>query len=148
MGYELYLHGAPGESLRQGDFEFHFAERRFYARDDEVTFAYSNHFTGVDFRFEIIALEGRLGPVVCFAMNVFRPGFFALEAELEVAAFLAHFGFDIDDPQTEGMRAGPYTREGFLKSWNGSNEVSHGLVIGSGLPVPVRTQPTAVSEHI
>ena len=148
MGYELFFRGRREEESTLSVFQRYFARRSHCRQTDDTTFGYDNHFTGVDFQFWIGLDLERSEWVVRFSMNVFRPRFFALEAEPEVAAFVERFGFDVDDPRTQGMGDGPYTREGFLKSWDGANEVSHGLVLASGLPVPVRTAPMAVSERI
>ena len=57
-----------------------------------------------------------------FELNYFRPGYFGIEAEIELSALITVFEPEIEDPQIGGMGQGPYSREGFLNGWNLGNE--------------------------
>jgi hypothetical protein len=56
-----------------------------------------------------------------FEINYGRPSYFGIEAEKEMAAFVATFQPRIHDPQMRGMGDGPYSRDGFLNGWNFGN---------------------------
>jgi hypothetical protein len=107
---------------------------------------YRNEATGVYFLFDIeeapepdeddagnpVARE----PHVAFNLNFYRPHVFALEAEPEVAALIAHVGGRIEDPQAEGMGEGPYSREGFLRGWNTGNRFGFQMIGADASPPP------------
>jgi hypothetical protein len=118
------------------------------------TAGYANDDTGVYFAFEINARLGSeqgeeaLQPSVAFNLNFCRPHFFALEAEPELAAFSAAFPSCIEDPQTEGMGEGPYSREGFLRGWNAGNRFGFEAVGRNTTPPPPWPADPALLEAI
>ncbi len=129
MSFDLYF--TPKESLPTSDqLEAYLEVRANYGVEDGRAW-YENEDTGVYFSLQLSTGEadeeedeedeGERGPSVVFNMNYFRPSFFALEAALELEAFVNHFGLQVDDPQVEGMGNGPFTREGFLRGWNAGN---------------------------
>lgn len=58
---------------------------------------------------------------VRFELAHFRPRTFALEAALELDAFVARFEVIVDDPQKGGLGSGRYLRSGFLRGWDAGN---------------------------
>ena len=116
MSYDLFFRGDPLPSVEA--LRAYFAERPNYdVRETQAW--YENQTTGVYFSFGYDTSEDGLS--IAFNMNYNRPSFFGLEAEPEVGSFIAAFNLGIDDPQSEGMDAGPYSSEGFLRGWNAGN---------------------------
>jgi hypothetical protein len=118
VSYDLYI--MPKQFDARAISEW-FGWREHY--DDDV---YSNDDTGVYFMVNIVSAPDEedgepASPHVHFNINLYRPHVFALEAELEIAAFLKQFDSSIHDPQADGAGDGPYSREGFLRGWNTAN---------------------------
>ena len=136
MSYDLYL--IP-EAFDADAIHAWFAGRPHY-RDD----LYSNDDTGVYFMVSVATVadedpEGMNAPYVAFNINYFRPRSFALEAEVEVAAFLARFPSRIHDPQRMGD--GPYSREGFLEGWDYGNQMTCKAMAKQGVERPLAADP-------
>ncbi len=141
MSYDLYLYP---DAFDADAIAAWFAGRSHY-KDD----LYSNDETGVYFTVHIDEnpeqgedSEGPNGPCVAFSINYFRPHTFGLEAELEVAAFLARFPSRINDPQRMGD--GPYSREGFLEGWNHGNLTAFKVMAKQGIPRPASADPVRI----
>lgn len=117
MSYVLFFQ--PGNRDLPSDEEVmeHFRRRRNYSVDDAFA-GYKNEDTGVSFTFD---LEGRNDSPGCFTINYNRSSIFGWEAQVEVAAYVEAFGLKVDDPQTDGMGKGAYSKEGFLRGWNAGN---------------------------
>lgn len=85
-------------------------------------------------------------------MNVFRPHYFALEAEPVVRRLVDRFGLRVSDPQSEGMGKGPYSSEGFLRGWNAGNRFAaraFSQLQATEEVVPLHhTLPTAVNRAV
>lgn len=131
MSYDLYL---MPEAFDTGAILAWFAERPNYTDD-----IYRNDETGVYFRVDIEGggeggedPEGLKAPFIAFSINYFRPRTFALEAELEIAAFLKRFPSRVHDPQRTGD--GPYSREEFLEGWNRGNRAAVNAAASQGAP--------------
>lgn len=142
MSYDLFFtfpHPTEAQAVEQ-----HFAGRQNY-RDG----FYQNERTGVYFSFEVEADEAdaRLVKGVAFNLNYFRPTVFGLEAEPEVRAFVDAFEPDIEDPQTNGMASGPYSRQGFLSGWNTGNAFAYEAIPRDNNG-PFLTMPEARMEAI
>lgn len=128
MSYDLFL---TSSRLCPDAFAQYFSQRPNY----EQPGWYVNPDTGVYFQFEFQQPEpdeGRLDENVAFSLNYFRPHTFGLEAEPEVAAFVAAFGCTIHDPQFEGMGDGPYSADGFLRGWNKGNAFGYASIAPRG----------------
>ncbi len=116
--------------------------------------AYANDDTGVYFNFkflkspELPAGDEDSEPHLAFDLNYCRPHVFGLEAETEVAAFLTRFESRIEDPQAGGMGGGPYSREGFLGSWNAGNRFGFQAVGRNMTPPPPWPAGAALIEAI
>ncbi len=85
---------------------------------------YSNEDTGVYFSFELsdATEDPEAEPSdAAFNLNFYRSHIFGLEAEPEVASFVATFNPLIIDPQGS-MGGDGYSRENFLNGWNSRNE--------------------------
>lgn len=145
MSYDLYLRpdAFDADALRHW-----FTARPHYEVEGEQV-SYANPETGVYFTFHIDETteavegeEGPAGPSVAFNMNYFRPHTFALEAEPEVAAFLARFPSRTDDPQRMGE--GPYVRERFLEGWNDGNRSTVAIAAKQGMERPLSADPARV----
>lgn len=136
MSYDLYFKSrgaAPAPPALQG----YFADREHYRLGDAEA-GYENDDTGVYFSFG-------WKESLWFNLNYFRPHTFGLEAEPEVRAFIEHFGFDIDDPQADGMGDGPYSREGFLRGWNAGNRFGHRAMLQTQGGMQTLAVPAAVN---
>ncbi len=126
MSYDLFLRARGGAPLDRDAFERFFRARRRY-RVEAGHAQYENDDTGVYFSFDHDA-HG----TVAFNLNDFRPHVFALEAEPELAAFVAAFDPAVEDPQVDGMGEGPYSAEGFLRGWSAGNRVAHRAFLEHG----------------
>jgi len=132
MSYDLNLHFDPAVDSR--GFLQYFSQRANYTvSGTEIT--YQNPATGVGFFIRYQVSKGFLSRKTIGSaqveINYFRPSYFGMEAEIELAALLAQFAPKIDDPQMKGMGQGPYSREGFLSGWNFGNEFAVRTVLSS-----------------
>ena len=156
MSYDLFFH-KPG--LTESQFSAYFSARPNYKLGPGQAI-YENEDTGVSFMFEFGRDEDNEDeqetdepeterPDASFNLNFFRPHFFGLEAEPEVRAFVERFKPEVDDGQAEGMGAGPFTTEGFLRGWNKGNEFAYRafLKMEDG-PEVVASLPTAELDSI
>jgi hypothetical protein len=114
---------------------------------------YENEDTGVYFSFDHNSQppedDDGVDHSASFNINYFRPHYFALEAEPEIAEFIRHFGFSILDYQNDGMEKGPYSKEGFLNGWNHGNEFGYHAVLRQNPPSsPPHSLPTTELESI
>lgn len=112
MSYDLHLQGAlpTDAALRQ-----HLSARPNFRVFDGFA-SYDHLGASFSLRWEGDPLE-RLS----FHMNYVRPGWFSHAAEPELRALVEAFGLSVEDPQSEGMGSGPYSREGFLRGWGWGN---------------------------
>ena len=122
MSYDLEFYFEP--AIRRTRILEHFASRkRFKVENDKVV--YGNEDTGVYFFMRLQSgrniLLQRTVVSAEFEINYGRPSFFGIEAEKEMAAFVAAFQPRIHDPQMRGMGDRPYSRDGFLNGWNFGN---------------------------
>ncbi len=145
MSYDLYLRpdAFDADAIRR----WFKARPNFDVKAEQVR--YANPETGVSWSFHIDEAtdaaegdEGPGGPSVAFNMNYFRPHTFALEAEPEVAAFLARFPSRIDDPQRMGD--GPYAREGFIEGWNDGNRSTFAIAAKRNMERPLSADTARV----
>jgi hypothetical protein len=126
MSYDLYFKPRSGE-VDPERLAAYFRGRRHYTVDSKQA-VYENNDTGVHFIFE---LENESEPdedqsyPVAFNLAFYRPTFFGLEAEPEVADFVREFDMTISDPQFDGMGDGEYSSQGFLTGWNHGNEFAY-----------------------
>jgi hypothetical protein len=122
MSYDLDLFFEP--AIRRSRLLEYFAARKhFKVENDKVV--YGNEDTGVYFFMRLRSgrniLLQRTVVSAEFEINYGRPSYFGIEAEKEMAAFVAAFQPRIHDPQMRGMGDGPYSRDGFLNGWNFGN---------------------------
>jgi hypothetical protein len=127
MSYDLNF-SFPTPVARR-DVEAWFRKRRNYEVHDSAV--YQNGDTGVYFvfNFENDASQPDVLQRIAFNLNYFRPHVFGLEAEPEVRAFIERFEPQMDDPQSNGMGAGPYSTEGFLAGWNHGNAFGYQSIL-------------------
>jgi len=149
MSYDLYF-TYPKITLEE--FDSYFGNDSRYEVNNGQAF-YSNNITGVYFSFEHNseppADEGDVEHSVAFNINYYRPHYFALEAEPEVRKFVDRFKCAIHDYQIDGMKEGPYSREGFLKGWNHGNEFGYSSILRSdNAPPSIWAKPTEELEKI
>jgi hypothetical protein len=146
LSYDLFIlpHAFDANAIRA-----HFEARPWYRVEAHQAF-YSNEETGVYFAFDILEnpeseedSEPRQ-PHVAFNLNFFRPHTFALEAEPEIAAFLARFPGRTHDPQLMGDE--PYSRDGFLKGWNHGNRAAFSAMAGQGANAPLLADPAHIES--
>jgi hypothetical protein len=123
MSYQIQLFS---NSLNPSSFQEYFQNRDNY----EDSGKYFNQNTQVDFIFELI-LDADIDDEetsphlrkthVVFTLNYVRPHVFAVEAEIELTAFVNYFQCSVEDYQIDGMKDGKYSNEAFLKAWNVGN---------------------------
>jgi hypothetical protein len=122
VSYTLDLYFKP--AVRRIRMVTYFATRPHFSIENDVVL-YENPDTGVYFSLKLrcgrnVVLQRSVVSAE-FEINYFRPSFFGIEAEREIAALVAAFNPRIEDPQMHGMGDGPYTRDGFLSGWNFGN---------------------------
>lgn len=164
MSYDLFFRTRTGHPpLTAEAFQAWFQERPHYTVSGGEA-VYANESTGVSFTFnfasedELEGVEGDEGaedsdePVpdlhAAFNLNYLRPRFFALEAEPELAAFVEHFELEVEDPQTNGMGSGPYSREAFLRGWNTGNAFAARAILQQEGNAPNERPPTLPAEQL
>ncbi len=141
MSYDLMFSSEGLPSL--DEVRAYFSGRPHYEVSESQAW-YENPTTGVSFSFGLHHGEGRLE--LSFNLNYSRPSFFGLEAEPEVATFIARFGLSVEDPQADGMGSSPYSREGFLRGWNAGNRF--GVHVAKSEGVGLLSLPEAVNTGI
>lgn len=114
--------------------------------------AYQNKDTGVrfDLAFQtstLQALSGRVG-AVRFELNFARPGFYALEADIELTALSAAFPLRVDDPQGADWSDGRYGSKAFLDGWSAGNAWAVGAMLAHDHLTGVRTAPGAMLRDV
>src|SRR5262249_13577013 len=127
MSYDLGLYPRAGATLRRKAVFDYLSGDYFSHEGDEVH--YSHPDTGVYFHFTRVKGGKRDSDDpneggrthVYFNMNFYRPHTFGLEAAEVLGRFVERFDLTVDDPQSEGMGQGEYSREGFLRGWNAGN---------------------------
>lgn len=161
MSHDLYL-TRPAITLEQ--FEDYFSDRPNYDVSDAQA-VYQNENTGVYFVVEhndpsqrsaggedagdLQPEEDLFDYTATVSLNYYRPHVFGLEAVEEVAAFVEHFGFSVLDEQSEGMGDGPFSREGYLRSWNFGNEFGYSSILrGEDRPDKVWSMPASRLEAV
>ncbi len=155
MSYDLFFQSNPAGTPITGDtFRDYFSNRSHYKTDDRGQAWYSNEDTGVYFLFELSQPEKRgeerdvEQADASFNLNYYRPHIFGLEAEPEVASFVATFRPSITDPQVAGMTDGRYSGDAFLLGWNTGNAFGY-RAVGSqqGPKSQPLTLPSAAIER-
>jgi len=135
MSYDLFFKPRKSDDSAQ-DFAKYFSARQHY-EVTETQALYQNEDTGVYFVFDLQnepdedeeadGAEVETYPVA-LNLNYFRPTFFGLEAEPEVAAFVQAFEMTVSDPQDK-MRNGKYDSKKFLAGWNHGNEFGYSAIL-------------------
>jgi hypothetical protein len=146
MSYDLYFAARVPEQVPTAEeIAGYFRGRPMYTVNEAQAW-YENRDSGVYFGFQFRnpdadsdsgrESESEPGPSsgstdlpVAFNLNYFRPHPFGLEAEPEVAAFVARFDLTVNDPQDAGMGVGEYSKEGFLRGWNAGNSFACAAVL-------------------
>jgi len=142
MSYDLFLK-PESQALSQEQFTGWFESRPNYTIQQQQAW-YENDDTGVYFSFDY---DSEQGGSVAFNMNYLRPHIFGLEAAPELAAFIAAFDLSIDDPQVGGMGEGPFSEEGFVKSWNGGNRFGYQSILTTDETNEIPVRSTADIER-
>jgi hypothetical protein len=154
MSYDLFFRSRRDLKLSRSDFERYFGQRPNYELNGKQA-CYSNDDSGVYFVFEYAEgnsngeqeepMDSSLLPI-SFNLNYYRPHIFGLEAEPELAAFVAHFDLTVSDPQMGGMGDGEYSKDGFLKGWNAGNDFGYLAILKNDRPQKILTMPSATIE--
>jgi len=153
MSYDLDLIPRAGEKAPALEELRAFFDGRKRWRLGPERAVYDDGDTGVGFFVELRApAEGEAAPSPALSVNVslFRPHFFGLEAAMEVQAIVDAFGFDVDDPQIDGMGRGPFSIEGFARGYHGANAAAYSVHLRDDVARgdPYRTAlPTAELER-
>ena len=120
--YELSL-GHPRQSLSVEELDDWFAARPHYVCGDGL-YHYRNDDTGVSFAFaqRIVEDEEADGSLLTlrFSLDYFRPGFFAVEAGIELGQCVAALHLHVVDAGS-GRSTGPYRAERFIADWQRGN---------------------------
>ena len=139
--YELSL-GHPRQSLSVEELDDWFAARPHYVCSDGL-YHYQNVDTGVSFAFaqRIVEDEETDGTLLTlrFCLDYFRPGFFAVEAGIELGQCVAALHLHVVDPGS-GRSTGPYSAERFIADWQRGNASACRAVV-EGDRVIVRSLP-------
>ena len=123
MSYDLFFTYRPNAAKPGiGEFRKFFSARPCYEVTEKQA-TYRNEDTGVSCDFDLVAGEG--DHAAAFNLNYFRPHVFALEAAIEVAAFIKEFDLTVEDPQVEGMGVGEFSVDGMIRGWNCGNELAY-----------------------
>lgn len=133
MSYDLFFLSRSGSELPREAFADYFRTRPYYETKESQAW-YANEDTDVYFSFDHTSETEPIDDeaphsTATFNLNYFRPPYFALEAEPEVASFVTHFDLVVHDPQMQGMGDGDYSREGFLRGWNAGNAFAHRAIV-------------------
>lgn len=143
MSYDLFLKPRIADVALK-NFVDYFGARRHYEVND-VQALYQNEDTGVYFVFDLQNESDEEDTAYPLALNVnyFRPSFFGLETELEVAAFVQAFDMAVSDPQDK-MEDGEYNSEQFLTGWDQGNEFAYSAMLREpGSRSDIVSYPTA-----
>lgn len=149
MSYDLFF---TSPIISKEQFINYFKDRPNYTINKDQAF-YENEDTGVYFIFdyngEVFEKDSEEVPAsVSFNINYYRPHFFGLEAAPELLNFVNTFQFTILDVQNDGMGEGPFSVEGFLKSWNAGNEFGYqSLLHSESKENPIYARPTVELEN-
>ena len=134
MSHDIYF---TKPRISQKQFGDYFRSRCNYEVSESQAF-YKNEDTGVYFMIDYNEPEEgdseTIDSTASLSVNYYRPHVFALEAVDEVSAFIEQFGFSIHDPQNEGMGTGPFSKSGYLRSWNHGNEFGYSAILRSEHP--------------
>lgn len=144
MSYDLFFTKTPPPTLKE--LMAWFGTRHHYQMAKNQAFRKSPD-SGVYWAFDFSDEDGARVPV-SFNLNYFRPDVFALEAADEVAAFVEAFGLQVDDPQTDGMGQGPFSREGFLRGWRAGNRFTHDTITRQHPDYVVLYKPAAENRAV
>lgn len=144
MSYDLYLDFTSSVRMK-GVSDFFAARANYKANGSQII--YQNDLTGVyfmlNFSEEKKGLLRRSAIKAHININYCRPSFFGLESEIEIAELLKRFPCQIHDPQMNGMGDGPYSREGFLRSWNAGNEFGTGAILSQSARETIWSLPSS-----
>jgi len=133
VSYDLYFKPRQG-SAKRGAFQQHFSARPHFAIESSQAI-YSNEDTGVYFIFDEHPDDAPGGDPedpghpYSLSINYYRPSYFILEAEPEVAAFVQALDLLVDDPQNDGMGVGTYDRGRLLSGWRKGNEFGYSAIL-------------------
>lgn len=118
VGYELAI---TSPTLTRRDFHAYFNGRPHYHLSPHQAW-YENEETGVYFSFD---LQPEAATTAVLKLNFFRPHFFALEAEPELAALVDHFQAGVRETSKGASgresTASTYESDNFLSAWNQGN---------------------------
>jgi hypothetical protein len=142
MSYDLFFRPRGG-SVDAGACRDYFTGRGYRVEAGQAW--YANEDTGVYFVFDL----PEEGADFAFNLNYFRPHFFVLEAEPEVAAFVRAFELEVSDPQIGGMGEGEYRSAGLIAGWNQGNRLACQAMLSQDRPpADVLHLPSAELERI
>lgn len=130
MGYDLYLRPATGRLLAHQFMDYfssrqHFsieASQAWYRNDDTQTYFVFEYNEQVD---DDVAPADKQHVWCNFALNYFRPSYFAQEAVPELLAFIEKFDLRVNDPQIDGVQWSRFNADQFLNAWNRGNEAGY-----------------------
>lgn len=153
MSYDLHLKPRLGE-FSPRDFLASFEGRPRYTLNGTQAW-YENPDTGVTFSFEVNSDDDEVeddDPAgsypVSFNMNLFRPSFFVLEAELELTRVVRQFDFEVFDPQFDVKKGAAYEPSRFVAQWQRANTSATAAHLEEYKDTPVRTLPAATLKRI
>jgi len=117
-------------------FAGYFGDREHWALPDDEpgVAAYYNGGTGVYFHVRHVA-PGEQEPAgaLWFALAVYRPPVFALEADLELEALVGALDLAVEDRQADGITGDVYDRTAFLRGWTVANRAAHAAALADGV---------------
>lgn len=146
MSFDLFFkprHAMPDAKAIKS----YFFGRLHHSGDDGST-TYFNEDTDVVFDIRFDDATDDSFPIQ-FNINVFRPSYFMLEAEPEIAAFVRNFDLEVLDPQQSDTGDGRYDPERIVESWDRSNQSGYDFLLAEpGERERFRFLPTQKNQQI
>jgi hypothetical protein len=154
MSYDLYFKPRTG-AFDASRFTQYFKDRQRY-KVEAGQAVYQNEDTGVYFLFELQSPEEtspkdrdeEFSFPLALNLNFFRPSYFGLEAESEVALVVRELDLLVSDPQMQGMGEGSYNSELFLAGWNHGNQMAYAAILADPANRNVSSLPAAALTGI
>jgi hypothetical protein len=147
MSYDLYfMQKQESESTSRVEIKEYFSKRKNYKIINDQ-YWYQNDDTGVYFSFEhtednrseefdsfeTFSKDEFKTINFLFNLNYLRSGFFAIEALMELNAFIRNFSLIVDDPQIGGMGRGEFKKDAFIQGWYKGNYLAYKSIIETDL---------------
>jgi hypothetical protein len=125
MSYDLYF---KKSDISSEEFFNYFHNEKNYTIDKNQVL-YENNNTGVYFVIDYYEEKNDDNYFASLNLNYYRPLSFGYETALVIDKFIKQNNIDIFDPQNEGMGEGPFTIDGFIRSWQHGNDFGYQSIL-------------------